>query len=402
MVRRPGPSDQTFVQPTCAAFIATRLPRLGYSMLAISLFVIGLVLMVAGAEFLVRGASRLAVMMGVSPLVVGLTVVAFGTSAPEFAVSFKAALIDQADLTLGNVIGSNIFNILFILGISALVAPLIVHSQLIRFDVPLVVIVSLIALLMGSDGIYGRVDGAILFTGLVVYTAGLVYASRRQGEAALDAEVVELLHADETRPAWQRWLSNLGLVVAGLVMLSLGSNWLVESSITFARWMQVSEVVIGLTVIAIGTSLPEVVTSVVASLRNQRDIAVGNIVGSNLFNLLGVLGLSAIVAPTGIRVSPQVLWFDLPVMVAVAVAALPIFFTGGTIRRWEGAMLLGYYFAYTTYLIMAATRFDGLESFRNAMVYFAIPLTVITLAVMMVQDVRRRLHNGRTEETPPT
>ncbi|TVP99067.1 MAG: sodium:calcium antiporter [Planctomycetaceae bacterium] len=367
-------------------------------MLSVVLFVVGLVLMVAGAEFLVRGASRLAVMIGVSPLVVGLTVVAFGTSAPEFAVSFKAALIDQSDLTLGNVIGSNIFNILFILGISALVAPLVVNSQLIRFDVPLVVIVSLIVLLMGSDGKYGRVDGLILFTGLIVYTGGLIFASRRQGEAALDSEVVELLHADESRSPLMRWLSNLLLVFAGLGMLGLGSNWLVESSITFARLMNVSEVVIGLTVIAIGTSLPEVVTSVVATLKNQRDIAVGNVVGSNLFNLLGVLGLSSIVAPEGIRVGTQVLWFDLPVMVAVAVAALPIFFTGGTISRWEGGLLLAYYFAYTTYLIMQATDHGSSESFRDAMIYFAIPLTALTLAVLMIHDIRRRVHNGKLTE----
>jgi len=362
-------------------------------MLTVLLFIGGLVLMVVGAEFLVRGASRLAVMIGVSPLVVGLTVVAFGTSAPEFAVSFKAALSGQADLTVGNVIGSNIFNILFILGLSALVTPLIVASQLIRFDVPLVIGVSLLVLFMAIDGTFSRIDGGILFGGLIVYTSGLIYVSRRQGKAEIDPEVAELIGDVESgSPLW-RVLNSLLLVIGGLAMLGVGSSWLVDSAVVFARFLNVSEVVIGLTVISIGTSLPEVVTSVVASIRGERDIAVGNIVGSNLFNLLGVLGLASVVAPAGVAVSSQVIWFDLPVMVAVAVAALPIFFTGGTISRFEGALLLGYYVAYTAYLILQATENNTLESFKNAMIYFAIPLTALTLAVLMGQDIRRR-NNG--------
>lgn len=360
-------------------------------------FVVGLALMVVGAEFLVRGASRLAVMIGISPLVVGLTVVAFGTSAPEFAVSFKAALIGQADLTLGNVIGSNIFNILFILGISALVVPLTVASQLIRFDVPLVIAVSLISLLMAVDGNYGRIDGAILFGGLIVYTAGMVIYSRKKGKEDAAEEVAELVGDIESGPAWRRGSVAVLLVIGGLLMLAFGSDWLVESAVLFAQWAGLSEVVIGLTIIAIGTSLPEVVTSVVASLRGERDMAVGNIVGSNLFNLLGVLGLAALVAPQGISVASHVLWFDLPVMIAVAVAALPIFFTGGVISRWEGGLLFGYYFAYTIYLLMAATEHAGLESFHRAMLFFALPLTLLTLMVLLFNDLRRRRAELRSE-----
>jgi len=357
---------------------------------AFMLFIAGLVLMVLGAEFLVRGASRLAVMVGISPLVVGLTVVAFGTSAPEFAVSFKAALSGQGDLTLGNVIGSNIFNILFILGLSALVTPLIVHSQLIRFDVPLVVGVSLLALLMAIDGRYSTLDGIILFSGLVVYTVGMIYVSRRKGRQELDPELASLIGDVPTDFPGRNAVIDLLIVLGGLALLGLGSNWLVESSIVVARWLEVSEVVIGLTIIAIGTSLPELVTSVVASLRNERDIAVGNIVGSNLFNILGVLGLSAIVAPGGLTVLPQVMWFDLPVMVAVALAALPIFVTGGVISRWEGGILLAYYFAYTAYLIMAATKHGSLTTFQQAMLYFVIPLTILTLIALMSNDFRRQ------------
>jgi cation:H+ antiporter len=365
-------------------------------MLTVLLFIGGLVLMVVGAEFLVRGASRLAVMIGVSPLVVGLTVVAFGTSAPEFAVSFKAALSGQADLTVGNVVGSNIFNILFILGLSALVTPLVVASQLIRFDVPLVIGVSLLVLLMAIDGMFSRLDGGILFSGLMIYTVGLIYVSRRRGKAELDPEVAGLIGDVASGSSLTRVFYSLLLVVGGLVMLGVGSSWLVDSAVVFARYLNVSEVVIGLTVISIGTSLPEVVTSVVASIRGERDIAVGNIVGSNLFNLLGVLGLASVVAPAGVAVSAQVIWFDLPVMVAVAVAALPIFFTGGTITRFEGGLLLGYYAAYTAYLIMKATENNTLESFKNAMVYFAIPLTLLTLAVLMIQDIRRRANGAQS------
>lgn len=369
-------------------------------MFYIAMFIIGLVLMVVGAEMLVRGASRLAVMIGVSPLVVGLTVVAFGTSAPEFAVSIKAAISGQADLTVGNVVGSNIFNILFILGLSALVAPLIVASQLVRFDVPLVIGVSVLVLLMAIDGKFSRLDGSLLFAGLLAYTGGLIYYSRRQGKDSISAEVAALVGDVDQKPPLVRGTISLVLVVLGLLMLGQGSSWLVDSAVVFAEYLGISQVVIGLTVISIGTSLPEVVTSVVASLRNERDIAVGNIVGSNLFNLLGVLGLAAAVSPAGIAVSSQVMWLDLPVMVAVAIVAMPIFITGGVISRIEGAMLFGYYFAYTTYLVMFATKQQGLDLFRQAMIYFVIPLTVLTMVALIAQDVRRR-QDARREQAGP-
>ncbi|MGV3485209.1 MAG: calcium/sodium antiporter [Planctomycetaceae bacterium] len=346
----------------------------------IAWFVVGLVLMIYGADLLVRGASRLALMVGVSPLVVGLTVVAFGTSAPEFAVSFKAAYADQASLCLGNVVGSNIFNVLFILGISSIVVPLVVAPQLIRFDLPLLIGISLLTLLLGIDGRYSRLDGALLFGGLIAYTGGQVYASRKK-RVVQSAEDLEVAHGPAGRSKALQLAIDLGLIVLGLTLLVLGANWLVDTSVKFARWLEVSELVIGLTIVAVGTSLPEVATSIVASIKGERDIAVGNVIGSNLFNLLGVLGLAAVVARSGLEASSEAIHFDIPVMIAVVFLALPIFWTARMVSRGEGMVLLGYYIAYTIYLILNATDNPALHWYTSAMMYGAIPLTIIGLAV---------------------
>lgn len=355
--------------------------------MAIFLFVCGLVFLIAGAEALVRGASRLAAVLGISPLVVGLTVVAFGTSSPELAVSVKAALSDQASIAVGNVVGSNIFNVLFILGVSALIVPLVVSRQLVRFDVPLMIVLSVIVLVMALDASFGRLDGMLLVAGLLVYVGFLIVQSRRES-AGVKAEYEREFGAPAA--VQPQWLKNLALVAGGLVLLVLGSRWLVDSAVAFAGYLGVSELVIGLTIVAAGTSLPEVVTSVIAALRGERDIAVGNVVGSNLFNIMGVLGLASIIAPMGIGVSPAVIAFDIPVMIAVALACLPIFFTGGVISRQEGALLLGYYVAYTLYLILATSRHDALAGFSAVMLYVVIPLTLVTLVIMALREMRRR------------
>ncbi len=353
--------------------------------MVILFFALGLAFMVVGAEFLVRGASRLAVMAGVSPLVVGLTVVAFGTSAPEFAVSFEAALNDQASLSVGNVVGSNIFNGLFILGVSALIVPLIVARQLIRFDVPLLIAISAAVLALGLDGKFSRTDGLLLFSGLVVYTVGLIVVSYRRGNAVPDEETAELISETKGRSPLVRLLRHIAYIIGGLVLLVLGARWLVDTAVTFARWMEVSELVIGLTIVSIGTSLPEVVTSLVASIKGERDIAVGNVIGSNLFNIMGVLGLASAVAPSGLAVDPSLLRFDIPVMIGVALIALPIFFTGGVISRWEGVVLLSYYVVYTVYLIMDASDDPRLEPFGQAILYIAIPITTLVLATISIR-----------------
>ncbi|TAH51244.1 MAG: calcium/sodium antiporter [Betaproteobacteria bacterium] len=353
-------------------------------------FVIGLVALIAGAELLVRGASRLALAMGISPLVVGLTVVAFGTSSPELSVSVQSAWSGQVDIALGNVVGSNIFNVLFILGLSALITPLLVHEQLVRREVPVMIGVSLLLWALAADGAIGRLDGIVLAGLLTGYTVVLIRASRRdtaQGATA-DGTIADAPPQGDPAGAGGHWALQVGFIAAGLALLVLGSNWLVEAAVGFARALGVSELVIGLTLIAAGTSLPEVATSITAALRGERDIAVGNVVGSNVFNILGVLGVSAIVSPAGLDVAPSMPVFDLPVMVAVALACLPVFFTGRVIARWEGALFFAYYLAYTAYLILMAREHDALQEFGLVVAGFALPLTFITLFVLSVRQWR--------------
>lgn len=350
----------------------------------------GLAGLVMGAELLVRGASRLALRFGISPLVIGLTVVAAGTSSPELAVSVQSGLAGQADLAVANVVGSNIFNVLVVLGLAALIAPLLVQQQLVRFEVPLVVGLSVLVLVMAQDGRIGPFDGLLLVGGLVAYTVFVIRQGRREA-AAVQAEYEKGFGV-----ATLGWLARLPVqivfVLGGLGLLVLGATWLVDSAVAIARALEISEAVIGLTFVAAGTSLPELATSVVAAMRGERDIAVGNVVGSSVFNLLGILGIAALVTPGGLSVAPALVFFDVPVMIAVAFACLPIFATGYRIERWEGALFLGYYVVYVTYLSLAATQHDALHSFGSTMLGFVLPLTGVTLLVLWAQQ--------RSRETP--
>ncbi len=349
----------------------------------ILLFLLGIGALVVGAGLLVRGASRLALSFGISPLVVGLTIVALGTSAPELAVSVSAVLDGKPDIAFGNVVGSNIMNVLFILGISALVVPLIVHAQLIRQDAPIMIGASLLLLVLGSDGNLSRIDAAILFGLLVGYTVFLVRQSRAETQATR-AEYAEGVASKSTWDA--HWGVQLLLVAGGLALLVLGSNWFVTAAVVFAKALGVSDLVIGLTIVAAGTSMPEVATSVTAAIRGERDIAVGNVVGSNIFNILGVLGVSGLVASDGLTVAPALLNLDIWVMIAVAVACLPVFIPGRQIARWEGAVFLGYYAAYVAYLILEAQQHAALPAFSNTMMGFVIPITIITLIAVMIRS----------------
>lgn len=357
--------------------------------------VLGLAALVVGAEILVRGASRLAAALGISPLVIGLTVVAFGTSSPELAVSLQSAFSGSADVALGNVIGSNIFNVLLILGISAAIIPLVVHQQLIRFDVPLMIGVSVLLLLLALDGRISRLEGLLLFAGLVAYISYGIYQSRKEPRDVQEEYADEY---GEKKKEASSTVVNLFLIAAGLALLVFGSNWLVDGAVSLARLFNVSDLVIGLTIVAIGTSLPEVATSIMAALKKERDIAVGNVVGSNLFNILGVLGLSAAIAPDGIRVAETAVGFDIPVMVAVAVATLPIAFTGNLITRSQGFLFLMYFSAYTAYLIIESVQHHASRQILSGvMLWFVIPFTLVTLSFTLWQEwlvLRRRKAGG--------
>jgi cation:H+ antiporter len=371
------------------------------------LFLLGFAALVGGAELLVRGASQLALALGVTPLVVGLTVVSMGTSAPEVAVSVSAALGGRVDIATGNVVGSNVFNVLFILGVSALIVPLTVDSQLVRQEVPIMIGASVLLVALGLDGNVGRLEAAMLLALLVAYTVMLVRQSRRQaalaaaaGQAAPAAGAAQPAGASAdaassgparsgSRTSAAAWALRVAQIGGGLALLVIGSEWLVEAAIAFAKTLGVSDTVIGLTIVAAGTSMPEVATSITAAVRGERDIAVGNAVGSNVFNILGCLGLAGVVSADGLAVAPSLLNFDLWVMLAVALACLPVFVTGREIARWEGGLFLGYYVAYTAYLLLAAQQHDALPAFSGAMLSFVIPLTVVTLLVVTLRHSRQ-------------
>lgn len=354
-------------------------------MLTTLLFLLGLGLLAVGAEWLVKGASTLAMAVGISPLVIGLTVVAFGTSAPELAVSVSAAWSGQADIAVGNVVGSNICNVLLVLGLSALVAPLVVTPRLIRLDVPLMIGVSILLYGLALDGRLGRWEGLLLFAGSIIYTGFAVSKSRRDNFKAkrISESPGDAADAASSFPQGKQLGYNVGLIVVGLIMLVVGAGWLVDGAVAAARWLGVSELIIGLTIVAVGTSLPEIATSVVASLRGEREIAVGNVVGSNLFNILVVLGLTSLVAPAGINVAPAALRFDMPVMIAAAIACLPIFLSGYRIARWEGGLFFGYYLLYLLYLGLEATQHPALGPFTAVMLGFGLPLTAVVLMVSL-------------------
>ncbi len=342
--------------------------------------VAGLVLLVLGGEALVRGASTLAAKVGISPLVIGLVVVSAATSAPEFAVTVDAVLQGEPDLAVGNVVGSNIVNILFILGLSAIVSPLIIKRQLVRFDIPVMVGISVLLVAVSLDGQISLVDGILLLGGLAVHTVISVVIGRRESRATaqLTEEPIE-----KARPLWLA----LVLLIAGIGLLVLGARLLVDGAVGIATALGISSLVIGLTVVAVGTSLPELATSIIAVRRGERDMAVGNIVGSNIFNIGMVLGLPAILFGQGIPVSPAAIALDLPLMLATAVALLPIAFTGFIIARWEGSLFVALYIAYTAYLVLASTQHDALEGFTDVMLWFVLPLLAITLIAVTAYEV---------------
>ncbi|MEJ5253404.1 MAG: calcium/sodium antiporter [Chthonomonadetes bacterium] len=347
----------------------------------------GLVLLLLGGEWLVRGASRLALSLGVSRVIIGLSLVAFGTSAPEMAVSVLSSYRGQSGIAVGNVVGSNIVNVLLILGLSAVVAPLAVSKRIIRIEVPFMIACSLLFLALGYDGLLSRLDGFILVAIFLSYMAWMMHTAKKESDIEKDLPVGDTA----APPSALGYLYLAGLVVAGLAGLVLGSNWLVEGAVALARTMGVSEVIIGLTIVAVGTSLPEMATSVIASIRGEREISVGNVIGSNIFNILSILGFSTVVAPAGLEVPSAVVRFDALVMIAVSLACLPIFFNDFEIKRWEGGLFVAYYIFYVGYLILYASQHDALNEYTLAMRWFVLPFVALTLTLVLFLAWRKHV-----------
>ena len=343
-------------------------------------FIAGLVALIGGAEILVRAVSKLALSIGISKLIIGLTVVAFGTSAPELAISIQAGIDGQTDLMLGNIIGSNISNTLLILGLAALFIPLKVNVSLIKIDVPIMIGITILVYILGYNGMITFWECLLLTFLLFCY---LIYLARQGGKADFSKKEIPK----------KRFLStivNLALCIAGFALLILGARWLINSSLIFAEMAGISELVVGLTVVAIGTSLPEIVITLVAALKGERDIAIGGVIGSNILNLLAVLGVSGLFIPGAIPVQNILLEFDLIVLIIASFLCIPIFYTGHIISRLEGGLFLFLYFSYLFYLFLSSTDHDFLSVFTNIMIYFIFPVTLLTLIIVTFLEWKKR------------
>jgi cation:H+ antiporter len=323
------------------------------SMLVLGYLVGGLFLLVAGGELLVRGATGIANILGISPIVIGLTVVAFGTSTPELAVSLNAAFQGNADIAVANVVGSNIFNTLFILGVCGLISPLVIHSQIIRRELPIMLGVSLLMLAFSWGGVINRFEAIVLFFGIVLYTGWLLRDAKKNRAANRELEK-ESAQEFSVKAGGQKLWQVLVLTAGGLGIVMLGADWLVFAAVEIAQAWGVSDTVIGLTIVAAGTSLPEVVASVIATIKGERDIAVGNVIGSNIYNLLAILGISGAIVPAGLAVDSAMLALDIPVMIFAAALCWPFFKTGRQFSRGEAGIFFAGYIAYAAFLVSQA------------------------------------------------
>lgn len=319
-------------------------------------FLGGLVVVVLGAEMLLRGASRLAAMLRISPIIIGLTVVSVGTSTPELAVGITAVHEGKGALAVGNIAGTNMLNILFILGLSALIRPLPTRLLSVRLDVPVMIASALALVIMSLDGVLSPTEGALLLLGAVFYTLALVKVSQRERSALKREFSHEFGQTDVAVPlGWQAGTWNAVLLLVGMALTVLGAQLLVAGAVGLAQSFGVSEAFIGLTVVAIGTSAPELVTTLVSTYRNDRDVAIGNLIGSSIYNIVVILGLTLLVSPGGVDVSREILLIDLPLAALVAAACLPVFRSDRMVSRAEGGSFVVAYLLYLALLVMLRT-----------------------------------------------
>lgn len=315
-------------------------------------FVVGLAALVAGAEVMVRGATKIASRLGISAIVVGLTVVAIGTSMPELAIGVVAASEGTGALAVGNIAGANVINLLFVLGLSALMLPLAIEMRTLRFELPVMAVAAVLLMILAFDGVLSRVDGMILVVCAVVYTFAVIQAARRETRDAA-AEFVQAYPADTT--GGRSTALHVVMMVGGIAIIVLGADRLVDAAVGIAGGFGVSDALIGLTVVAIGTTAPELVTTVVSTLRGDRDIAIGNLLGSSIYNILLILGITCLIPAHGLELPSALVRIDIPIMVAVTLACIPIFISGRRVHRGEGAAMVCAYVAFLVFLLTTQT-----------------------------------------------
>lgn len=343
--------------------------------MTVLLFIIGLVTLIGGAELFLKSVDKFGAAWSVSPVVMGLTVVAFATGAPELAISLQAAAEGRPDLVLGNILGSNVANILLILGIAGLVKPLKITKRIIRIDVPMVIAASVLLYVLAMDGSLTPLDGGIILFALLAYSL-FMYSQIRKDRAAnkkLDSQDLPEVGEPVTTLFYGKYIL---LLLAGLVLIVMGSRWMVDAAVQIAEILGISELIIGLTIVSIGTSLPEVATSLSSVRKGDSDTAVANVMGSNLYNILLTLGLTIVVAPGALDVSLEVINLDLPIMLIVAGACIPLFIPGSKLDRGEAGGFLFYYLSYMAYLTLMAIDHPFKENFEWFILWICIPLTV--------------------------
>lgn len=355
--------------------------------LSVVLFVVGLATLIGGAELFLRSVDKFGAAWSVSPVVMGLTVVAFATGAPELAISLQAAVDGKPDLVVGNILGSNIANILLILGIAGLVQPLKITNRIIKVDVPMVIGASLLLFILARDGLLSPLDGGIILLALTGYSIFMYFQIRKDRLANISLSEGSLKLDEELTTAF--YVKYIVLLLVGLVLIVMGSRMMVHSAVEIAGVLGISELIIGLTIVSIGTSLPEVATSVSAVRHGDSDTAVANVMGSNLYNILLTLGLTVVIAPGAIDVSMDAVNLDLPFMLIVAGACLPLFWPGKELGRPEAFGFLTYYGLYLAYLVLISIQHPFKDQFEGIMVWVVIPITVLLIILKFVLDYRR-------------
>jgi cation:H+ antiporter len=321
---------------------------------AIIWIVLGLVALIAGAELIVRGGTRVAARLRIPPIIIGLTIVSVGTSVPELAVGIEAANRGNGSLAVGNIAGTNVVNLLLILGTSALLRPLALTMQTLRIDLPVMGVVAIGFLAMCWNGQLSRLEGGVMVAAGIVYTLLIIYLARRESSDAKEEFAAEFGAKPSVHPAAMLMLS-VAMLGVGIAIVVVGSDWLVDGAATLARGWGVSEALIGLTIVAIGTSSPELATTIIGTLRNDRDVAVGNLLGSSIYNILAIMGITCLVPATGVAIERDLVHIDIPFMVGATLACIPVFLSGRRVTRIEGGVFVAAYVAYLVYLVTVRT-----------------------------------------------